>query len=583
MANGETFGVKNTPPPKGGTNIKDLIRFTTGGSNKKSDLENALRNKGYREKDVRRMGRAFTKIQNNPDRNFLLHGDGTFSVEEGGQGLRGSGRQKGNVKGFDVGDVIGLGNDISRLAGAMQGNIGLLEEKRENDKALADRIVENDKAIEDGRFDLLTPDGFDLNPDFVGGDPINTTPKTKTKSPTVAEAIQKGVYDPTIDAFVPADQVGKNKPSGKFESNVFDPLQVEEGVFIDNGTSVGSVESNIAEDPGLLAQIAFGSASGIKNSALLAGASNLAKNVYQDPDILLDNERSSTAFEKGLFEQKGKNDALLQKKIQASLAGEETNQVGQAFFGGGRNSVQHEGATITFDDEGNITRRVVGGVSPFDLGILTPTGAPVDKVVKAINKPFQRAGRAVANKFSKLFKGNSAPTNATIDDYFKAIEKIRANPNITGKSQEAAMRATSEMYKDVIKLYNKSRVIMPKTGGPKGLSKITDTGKTKLYDEAVEVADRALLRKQAQDVADKAIRRQKVLGKADEATRSAVPTNTIGSQFSSSTPLTKFTNEIKALEKIGRKRGVLADGTRVRLKGKVWEIYRHGGKTKFSR
>ena len=101
-----------------GENFRSLLQTATGKDYAdigEADVERWASAQGWRQKDVRRIVKGFTKFSKR-DNDFNLAGPGEFRVA----GEFGSGQRKGNVKGFDVGDIVGLGRDVSLLGGALE-------------------------------------------------------------------------------------------------------------------------------------------------------------------------------------------------------------------------------------------------------------------------------------------------------------------------------------------------------------------------------------------------------------------------------------------------------------------------------
>lgn len=118
MANG-VFG---TIQPEGideGLDFRTLLSTAIGkdfSEINSIDVKEWATAKGYRQKDVNRITRGFNKFSRR-DGDFALTGEGEFQVS----GAQRSGRRTGNIKGFDVGDIVGLGRDVSTFAGALEG------------------------------------------------------------------------------------------------------------------------------------------------------------------------------------------------------------------------------------------------------------------------------------------------------------------------------------------------------------------------------------------------------------------------------------------------------------------------------
>lgn len=138
MAKNETEPKKGTQkeaPVAGktpeGISFKDLLQYTTGSAApSEKEFESAMAAKGYRAGDVRKMKRAFREVQSSGKDYYLQEGKG-FDVY-GGEGQEtGSGKAKGNKQGFDLGDTIGLGNNVSLLAGALRNEAGGYKQAQE--------------------------------------------------------------------------------------------------------------------------------------------------------------------------------------------------------------------------------------------------------------------------------------------------------------------------------------------------------------------------------------------------------------------------------------------------------------------
>ncbi len=106
---------------KQGTSFRELISYATGKSNaSREDLESSLAAKGYKPGDIRRIGKAYDRVSSSGDE-YVLHPEKGFNVlDSTGAAKTGSGKRKGNKAGRDLGDLIGLGNDVSLLAGALR-------------------------------------------------------------------------------------------------------------------------------------------------------------------------------------------------------------------------------------------------------------------------------------------------------------------------------------------------------------------------------------------------------------------------------------------------------------------------------
>lgn len=153
----------STEPPRRGMSFRDALVNATGKQNfTASDVLSALHGKGYSDRDVARMMKGYRDISSNSSKSFadfVFEPDTGFTIRGG---VRGSGKKKGNVKGFDVGDLIGLGNNVSRLAGALRSSLPetrFTTDSRSLDKSLTARPA----APKTPDFKIITPleAGFD--------------------------------------------------------------------------------------------------------------------------------------------------------------------------------------------------------------------------------------------------------------------------------------------------------------------------------------------------------------------------------------------------------------------------------------
>lgn len=102
-----------------GVDIRKLLSSATGkdfDDITSKDFEDFAASKGVVKKDIRRMSKAFGSIKSNAARQFLIDTDG-FNVLEENLPLTRSGRDIGNKKGLDIGDLVGSGRNVSLLAG----------------------------------------------------------------------------------------------------------------------------------------------------------------------------------------------------------------------------------------------------------------------------------------------------------------------------------------------------------------------------------------------------------------------------------------------------------------------------------
>lgn len=100
-----------------GMTFKNLLSDATGKSFEditENDVENWAYANEWRDKDIRRIVKGFTKFRKK-GADFRMAGKEGFTVD----GANMSGRRTGNKAGFDIGDVFGLGRDVSLLGGAL--------------------------------------------------------------------------------------------------------------------------------------------------------------------------------------------------------------------------------------------------------------------------------------------------------------------------------------------------------------------------------------------------------------------------------------------------------------------------------
>jgi hypothetical protein len=122
--------------PAGGTSFAELIQHATGSqAPSRKEFESAMASRGYRSSDIRKLTKAFDQITQSGQDYFLR--DEGFDVYNQGTRQSGSGRAKGNKAGADIGDIVGLGNNVSLLAGALR------NEKSGYDQAKASKTASN--------------------------------------------------------------------------------------------------------------------------------------------------------------------------------------------------------------------------------------------------------------------------------------------------------------------------------------------------------------------------------------------------------------------------------------------------------
>lgn len=104
--------------------FKELLNHTTGKANaSRQEFESAMASRGYTTGDIRKLGKAFDRVKDSGNE-YVLHPEKGFNVyDPTNKQLSGSGKKKGNKAGFDLGDLIGLGGDVSLLAGALRNEV----------------------------------------------------------------------------------------------------------------------------------------------------------------------------------------------------------------------------------------------------------------------------------------------------------------------------------------------------------------------------------------------------------------------------------------------------------------------------
>lgn len=159
---------------EGTFSMRELITNSTGSQNPdQGRVEDLFRLYGVSEKQVKQMGKAWKRLSKNPERDFLINTKtNDFEAVQDGQLLTGVGRNKGNLKGTDIGDLIGLGNSASLLAGGMS---HIYKEKEKLNK-------ERDAALEASK-DLFTIKN-DINVSDIDKELMKyTVPDSKPKTP----------------------------------------------------------------------------------------------------------------------------------------------------------------------------------------------------------------------------------------------------------------------------------------------------------------------------------------------------------------------------------------------------------------
>lgn len=128
-------GKFETKPPEQysheGVNLRDLLRFAAGKADGEEvtneDFGNLLQTSGVKGKDAKNLTKAFQTVSKNQNLDYLLSTKGdSFNVfdKTTGEALTKSSRKTGSTKGVTFADLIGLGNNVSTLAGFASNKIG---------------------------------------------------------------------------------------------------------------------------------------------------------------------------------------------------------------------------------------------------------------------------------------------------------------------------------------------------------------------------------------------------------------------------------------------------------------------------
>lgn len=152
-----------------GDNFKNLIA-SVAGVDSFDEVTNENFDQGLDALDVSKRGRRrvnrglkrFRKADAD-NRDFIL-GDDTFEARDDEGRLAGSGPRRGNQVGFQAGDLVGAGNSLSYLAGALQKQRGVVDDRR--------LAQVNNTRIDD--FETIETPEFDINStidDDVAGPP----------------------------------------------------------------------------------------------------------------------------------------------------------------------------------------------------------------------------------------------------------------------------------------------------------------------------------------------------------------------------------------------------------------------------
>jgi hypothetical protein len=109
--------VSNTPT---GVNIADVLAFAAGKrpgeALNASDIEALVAKSNLRGKDAKAVRKASGDFLGSGNQ-YMLQDDGNYNVYKDGKASTSAKRSTGNKVGFNPGDVVGLGNNMSKLAG----------------------------------------------------------------------------------------------------------------------------------------------------------------------------------------------------------------------------------------------------------------------------------------------------------------------------------------------------------------------------------------------------------------------------------------------------------------------------------
>ena len=116
-------GTYQTGNPKQGSSegisFKELL--DVAGISNANDLQKWARSTGYTSGQIDNLVRGYNRVAPNAS-DYIMHDSG-YDVLQDGTFQDRSGKKKGNVKGFDAGDLIALGRNVSLLAGALNRSV----------------------------------------------------------------------------------------------------------------------------------------------------------------------------------------------------------------------------------------------------------------------------------------------------------------------------------------------------------------------------------------------------------------------------------------------------------------------------
>lgn len=167
-----------------------------------ADVQAVAKSKGYSDKQIKNIMKGFE--QSNGNDIFLDDAGKSFNTVSAGSVAGKSGKKTGNRKGFDAGDVVGLGRNVNFFAGLAGNLIGDYEDKQNalnaKEKAAADGANMNsgDYSGVSGMGNFFKPggDGPQINAPSGAGksyeDTLITKSKVNNKPVNPADELTKG-------------------------------------------------------------------------------------------------------------------------------------------------------------------------------------------------------------------------------------------------------------------------------------------------------------------------------------------------------------------------------------------------------
>ena len=364
-----------------GDNFKKLIANVAGQESFDAVTE-ANFNEGLNQLDLSKRGRRrvskglkrFKKAEAK-GREFEL-GENEFQVREGDDRLQGSGALRGNQIGFNAGDLVGVGNKLGFLAGALQKQRGI------------DRQTAEDEAIATALRDEIALSQFDANitnelvPDTIIEQPKPKAPvvgggsgnKSKTRS-TVKDLIKTPSTGPL--ALPP-------------EVEVEDPF-----AFLGDLNALGNRttprEVIPTEDTGGIEEFLFGNlANTFNESPLIASAKSL---LFPDENT---NKNAWEQAKQAFTDKSASNKAAFNQKLEAAKANNES-------------SFEHQGTKVVIAKDGTF-KVIEGSRSPFYTGLFTPGligGGPKTPVLPKVKGLLPAASKNIiaTDKLRKAAQG----------------------------------------------------------------------------------------------------------------------------------------------------------------------------------